>query len=34
MSKFGSIDALINNAGIFIVKPFINYTTEDFKALA
>jgi NAD(P)-dependent dehydrogenase (short-subunit alcohol dehydrogenase family) len=34
MSKFSSIDALINNAGIFIVKPFINYTPEDFKALA
>jgi NAD(P)-dependent dehydrogenase (short-subunit alcohol dehydrogenase family) len=34
MSKFGSIDALINNAGIFVVKPFINYTVEDFKALA
>src|SRR6202040_2839253 len=24
----------INNAGIFMVKPFINYTPEDFKALA
>jgi NAD(P)-dependent dehydrogenase (short-subunit alcohol dehydrogenase family) len=34
MSKFGSIDALINNAGIFFVKPFTNYTAEDFKALA
>jgi len=34
MSKFGSIDALINNAGIFIAKPFIEYTPEDFKALA
>src|SRR5271168_3050806 len=34
MSKFGSIDALINNAGIFIAKPFIEYTPEDFKTLA
>jgi len=34
MSKFGSIDALVNNAGIFIVKPFIEYTAEDFKTLA
>ena len=34
ISKFGSIDALVNNAGIFIAKPFINYTTEDFKSLA
>jgi len=33
-SKFGSIDALINNAGIFFAKPFTHYTTEDFKALA
>jgi len=34
MSQFGSIDALINNAGIFIVRPFIDYIPEDFKALA
>ena len=33
-SKFRSIDALINNAGIFFVKPFTDYTAEDFKALA
>jgi NAD(P)-dependent dehydrogenase (short-subunit alcohol dehydrogenase family) len=34
MSKFRSIDALVNNAGIFFSKPFTSYTTEDFKALA
>ena len=34
MSRFGSIDALVNNAGIFIAKPFTSYTPEDFKALA
>jgi NAD(P)-dependent dehydrogenase (short-subunit alcohol dehydrogenase family) len=34
MSRFRSIDALINNAGIFFSKPFTSYTTEDFKALA
>ena len=34
ISKFGSIDALVNNAGIFLAKPFIDYTTEDFKSLA
>jgi NAD(P)-dependent dehydrogenase (short-subunit alcohol dehydrogenase family) len=34
MSKFGSIDALVNNAGIFFTKPFIAYTTDDFKALS
>jgi len=31
ISKFGSIDALINNAGIFFAKPFTNYTAEDFR---
>jgi len=30
---FGSIDALINNAGIFFTKPFTDYTAEDFKRL-
>ena len=34
MSKFGSIDVLVNNAGIFISKPFTSYTAEDFRALA
>jgi len=34
LEKFGSIDGLVNNAGIFIVKPFIDYTPEDFQALA
>jgi NAD(P)-dependent dehydrogenase (short-subunit alcohol dehydrogenase family) len=33
VSKFGRIDVLINNAGVFIPKPFIEYTTEDFKTL-
>jgi NAD(P)-dependent dehydrogenase (short-subunit alcohol dehydrogenase family) len=33
-SLFKSIDALVNNAGIFIAKPFLDYTSEDFKALA
>jgi NAD(P)-dependent dehydrogenase (short-subunit alcohol dehydrogenase family) len=34
ISKFRSIDALINNAGIFFAKPFTDYTAEDFKSLA
>jgi NAD(P)-dependent dehydrogenase (short-subunit alcohol dehydrogenase family) len=34
MSKFRSIDALVNNAGIFFAKPFTDYTAEDFKSLA
>jgi NAD(P)-dependent dehydrogenase (short-subunit alcohol dehydrogenase family) len=33
LEKFGSIDAVVANAGIFVVKPFTNYTTEDFHAL-
>jgi NAD(P)-dependent dehydrogenase (short-subunit alcohol dehydrogenase family) len=33
IQKFGSIDALVNNAGIFFTKNFIDYTAEDFKRL-
>jgi NAD(P)-dependent dehydrogenase (short-subunit alcohol dehydrogenase family) len=33
ISKFGSINHVVNNAGIFIAKPFVDYTPEDFKAL-
>jgi NAD(P)-dependent dehydrogenase (short-subunit alcohol dehydrogenase family) len=33
ISKFGSIDHVVNNAGIFSVKPFTDYTAEDFRAL-
>src|SRR5262249_10727316 len=31
--RFRSIDALVNNAGIFFTKPFTEYTAEDFKSL-
>jgi NAD(P)-dependent dehydrogenase (short-subunit alcohol dehydrogenase family) len=34
VTKFGSIDGLVNNAGIFFAKPFTEYTAEDFKALS
>jgi len=34
VKRFGSIDALVNNAGIFFAKPFIEYTPEDFRALS
>src|SRR6185295_14632038 len=33
LTRFKSIDALVNNAGIFFTKPFTNYTAEDFKSL-
>jgi NAD(P)-dependent dehydrogenase (short-subunit alcohol dehydrogenase family) len=33
VSKFGRIDVLINNAGVFIPKAFTEYTTEDFDTL-
>jgi NAD(P)-dependent dehydrogenase (short-subunit alcohol dehydrogenase family) len=32
-SRFGSIDVLVNNAGIFFTKPFTDYTAADFKSL-
>jgi NAD(P)-dependent dehydrogenase (short-subunit alcohol dehydrogenase family) len=33
ITKFGSIDAVVANAGIFVVKPFTEYTADDFRAL-
>jgi NAD(P)-dependent dehydrogenase (short-subunit alcohol dehydrogenase family) len=33
LSRFRSIDVLVNNAGIFFTKPFTDYTAEDFQAL-
>jgi NAD(P)-dependent dehydrogenase (short-subunit alcohol dehydrogenase family) len=33
INNFGSIDVLVNNAGIFLKKPFTDFTTEDFDAL-
>lgn len=34
VKRFGSIDALVNNAGIFISKPFTDYTADEFRALS
>jgi len=33
MKRFGRIDTLINNAGIYIGKPFTDYTLADFNAV-
>ncbi|HXD07257.1 MAG TPA: SDR family oxidoreductase [Burkholderiaceae bacterium] len=32
LKRFGRIDSLVNNAGIFISKPFTQYTQEDFDS--
>ena len=34
IERFGKIDALVNNAGIFFTKPFLDYTMDDFKRLS
>ena len=33
LDRFGRIDSLVNNAGIFIAKPFTDYTAEDFRQI-
>lgn len=30
LARFGRVDTLVNNAGIFVAKPFTEYTDEDF----
>ena len=30
LERFGRIDTLVNNAGIFLAKPFTDYSIEDF----
>ena len=32
ISRFGRVDTLVNNAGIFISKPFTDYTIDDFRS--
>lgn len=34
IKTFGSIDGVINNAGIYFSKPFTEYTLEDFERLS
>ena len=34
IERFGRVDALVNNAGVFFPKSFLNYNAEDFRALS
>lgn len=33
LSRFGRIDVLVNNAGIYFSKPFTDYTIDDLRSL-
>jgi len=33
LARFGRIDTLVNNAGIFIAKPFTQYSAADYNAI-
>lgn len=33
IARFGRVDTLVNNAGIFVSKPFTEYTDEDYEAV-
>jgi NAD(P)-dependent dehydrogenase (short-subunit alcohol dehydrogenase family) len=33
LARFGRVDSLVNNAGIFVAKPFTEYTDEDFATV-
>jgi NAD(P)-dependent dehydrogenase (short-subunit alcohol dehydrogenase family) len=33
VERFGRVDTVVNNAGIFIAKPFTDYTDEDYDAV-
>jgi NAD(P)-dependent dehydrogenase (short-subunit alcohol dehydrogenase family) len=33
LARFGRIDSLVNNAGIYIGKPFTDYTPDDYSAI-
>lgn len=33
VARFGSVELLVNNAGIFLAKPFIDYTPDDYAQL-
>ncbi|HSY15521.1 MAG TPA: SDR family oxidoreductase [Jatrophihabitantaceae bacterium] len=33
LDRFGRVDTLVNDAGVFIAKPFTDYTDEDYDAV-
>jgi NADP-dependent 3-hydroxy acid dehydrogenase YdfG len=33
VKHFGRVDTLVNNAGIFVAKPFTSYTAEDYATV-
>ena len=33
LTRFGRVDTLVNNAGVFVGKPFADYTDEDYDAV-
>lgn len=33
VERFGRVDTIVNNAGIFVAKPFTEYTDEDYDAV-
>lgn len=33
LDRFGRIDSLVNNAGVFISKPFTDYTVDDYATV-
>jgi NAD(P)-dependent dehydrogenase (short-subunit alcohol dehydrogenase family) len=33
VDRFGRVDTLVNNAGIFVAKPFTDYTLDDYNAV-
>ncbi|MFJ6386182.1 SDR family NAD(P)-dependent oxidoreductase [Streptomyces sp. NPDC091972] len=33
VERFGRVDTVVNNAGVFVAKPFTEYTAEDFATV-
>jgi NAD(P)-dependent dehydrogenase (short-subunit alcohol dehydrogenase family) len=33
LAEFGRIDTLVNNAGVFVAKPFTDYTRDDYELM-